>query len=382
MIASRSARSPARRPAGADIGKHLDGAGLGQPQGLSGDILIAGPKPAVHNPDGHFRDEREGSSGVRWRRPDEERRLLFGIPDRRPRRCPTGFSNWRGEPRVCAMVVPPTPEQEDRRRTSRERAILLKERVRHVNRIKGLLASQGIIEVPTQMDATRRLTISGVGTLRNHRINAIGGRTMQRRLIASIALAVAICLPLCGEAAFPLPKERQVPSPHLRTIQNVPSYTLTVSIAYGSGNCWAIINFKPYGSTTSGVTTGLAGAGKLDCYIYSNHSYSSNNTFLLIPTGASSFSVNIIAPGEPSWTGTVTASGSDLRGTVGPSGTEYRIQIFQTPPSPPPTSPPPPPPPMARNCLTPQTQCSINDAITYTGPGGTCYCNGVRGTAR
>ncbi len=31
----------------------------------------------------------------------------------------------RGEPRVCAMVVPPTPEQEDRRRTSRERAVLL-----------------------------------------------------------------------------------------------------------------------------------------------------------------------------------------------------------------------------------------------------------------
>jgi transposase len=54
---------------------------------------------------------------------------------------------WRrGEPRVCAMVVPPTPEQEDRRRTSRERAVLLQERVRHVNRIKGLLAGQGITD--------------------------------------------------------------------------------------------------------------------------------------------------------------------------------------------------------------------------------------------
>jgi transposase len=52
----------------------------------------------------------------------------------------------RGEPRVCAMVVPPTPEQEDRWRTSRERAILLQERVRHVNRIKGLLAGQGITD--------------------------------------------------------------------------------------------------------------------------------------------------------------------------------------------------------------------------------------------
>src|SRR5467141_1681858 len=52
----------------------------------------------------------------------------------------------RGEPRVCAMVVPPTPEQEDRRRTSRERAVLLQERVRHVNRIKGLLTGQGITD--------------------------------------------------------------------------------------------------------------------------------------------------------------------------------------------------------------------------------------------
>jgi len=52
----------------------------------------------------------------------------------------------RGEPRVCAMVVPPTPEQEDRRRTSRERAALVRERTRHVNRVKGLLAGQGITD--------------------------------------------------------------------------------------------------------------------------------------------------------------------------------------------------------------------------------------------
>jgi hypothetical protein len=52
---------------------------------------------------------------------------------------------WRrGEPRVCAMVVPPTPEEEDCRRVCRERAILLQERIRHTNRIKGLLAGQGI----------------------------------------------------------------------------------------------------------------------------------------------------------------------------------------------------------------------------------------------
>src|SRR5271166_5148094 len=50
----------------------------------------------------------------------------------------------RGEPRVCAMVRTPTPEEEDRRRLCRERKTLTNERVQHVNRIKGLLFSQGI----------------------------------------------------------------------------------------------------------------------------------------------------------------------------------------------------------------------------------------------
>ena len=50
----------------------------------------------------------------------------------------------RGEPRVCAMVRAPTPEEEDRRRVSRERKSLTIERTRHVNRIKGLLFGQGV----------------------------------------------------------------------------------------------------------------------------------------------------------------------------------------------------------------------------------------------
>src|SRR5215470_20359327 len=50
----------------------------------------------------------------------------------------------RGEPRVCAMTVPPSPSEEDCRRISRERATLLRERIRHTNRIRGLLFGQGI----------------------------------------------------------------------------------------------------------------------------------------------------------------------------------------------------------------------------------------------
>jgi transposase len=40
----------------------------------------------------------------------------------------------RGEPRVCAMVRAPTPEEEDRRRVPRERKALTIERTRHTNR--------------------------------------------------------------------------------------------------------------------------------------------------------------------------------------------------------------------------------------------------------
>jgi transposase len=54
------------------------------------------------------------------------------------------LAHQRGEPRVCAMVKAPTPEEEDRRRICRERKTLTSERVEHVNRIKGLLFAQGV----------------------------------------------------------------------------------------------------------------------------------------------------------------------------------------------------------------------------------------------
>src|SRR5271157_928986 len=64
----------------------------------------------------------------------------------------------RGEPRVCAMVKAPTPEEEDRRRLCRERKVLIAERVEHVNRIKGLLFAQGIPDYePLRRDRRQRL---------------------------------------------------------------------------------------------------------------------------------------------------------------------------------------------------------------------------------
>jgi len=50
----------------------------------------------------------------------------------------------RGERHVCSMVVIPSVEEEDLRRSHRERDRLIRERTAHINRIKGLLFGQGI----------------------------------------------------------------------------------------------------------------------------------------------------------------------------------------------------------------------------------------------
>jgi transposase len=85
---------------------------------------------------------------------------------------------WRrGEPRVCAMVRPPSPGEEDRRRTSRERGTLLEERVRHTNRIKGLLATQGVYDFePLRPDRLERLGALVTGD----------GRPLPERLAAEV----------------------------------------------------------------------------------------------------------------------------------------------------------------------------------------------------
>ena len=54
------------------------------------------------------------------------------------------LAHLRGEPRACSVVHVPSVEDEDRKRRTRERERLLKERTAHTNRIKGLLHGQGI----------------------------------------------------------------------------------------------------------------------------------------------------------------------------------------------------------------------------------------------
>jgi transposase len=97
----------------------------------------------------------------------------------------------RGEPRVCSMVRLPTPEDEDRRRLCRERKVLIAERVKHVNRIKGLLFSQGVSGYePLRRDRRERLdalqTGDGAGpcpriSKRRFVANLIGSSCLSRR---------------------------------------------------------------------------------------------------------------------------------------------------------------------------------------------------------
>jgi transposase len=83
----------------------------------------------------------------------------------------------RGEPEACSVVHVPSIEQEDARRLHRERRRLIAERVQHVNRIKGLCATQGIYHyAPLRKDRLARLDDLRTGD----------GRALPTRLKAEI----------------------------------------------------------------------------------------------------------------------------------------------------------------------------------------------------
>src|SRR5690349_20553071 len=98
----------------------------------------------------------------------------------------------RGERRVCSMVRPPSPEEEDRRRLTRERATLLKERIQHTNRIKGLLCGQGIVDYdPLRKDRLARLDALETGD----------GRPLPERLKAEIRREIERIELVCSQIA-------------------------------------------------------------------------------------------------------------------------------------------------------------------------------------
>src|SRR5947199_4484505 len=114
----------------------------------------------------------------------------------------------RGEPRVCAMVVAPSPEEEDRRRLCRERRTLIEERITHVNRIKGLLFAQGISGyAPMRRDRRARLEALRTGDGRElpSHLKAQLGRALDRTelLLEQIGAVQAARDALLAAAARP-----------------------------------------------------------------------------------------------------------------------------------------------------------------------------------
>lgn len=75
----------------------------------------------------------------------------------------TLLAQLRGEPQVVSVVRVPRVEEEDARRLHRERDRLVRERVQHVNRIKGLCAAQGIYDYEP-LRRNRRDRLAGLRT--------------------------------------------------------------------------------------------------------------------------------------------------------------------------------------------------------------------------
>ena len=115
----------------------------------------------------------------------------------------------RGERQVCAMVRPPTRGAEDARRLSREREALVTERTRHANRIKGLLATQGIFDFePTWKD--RRLRLDALRTpeqrdlsprLKSEILRQLDRLELVMQQIAAVEAARDVALAVAPDAA-------------------------------------------------------------------------------------------------------------------------------------------------------------------------------------
>jgi len=69
----------------------------------------------------------------------------------------------RGDRQSCSMVRVPTPDEEDAKRTHRERESLVQERVRIENRIEALLFTQGIRKRPSLRSWDRDLAVLRTG---------------------------------------------------------------------------------------------------------------------------------------------------------------------------------------------------------------------------
>lgn len=88
----------------------------------------------------------------------------------------------RGDHHVCAVVRIPTLQEEDARRSHRERLRLVQERTAHINRIKGLLFGQGIRRIEPARRRTR-IDFSTLTTAEGHPLPDRLRRELEREYV-------------------------------------------------------------------------------------------------------------------------------------------------------------------------------------------------------
>ena len=98
----------------------------------------------------------------------------------------------RGERHVCSMVVIPSIDEEDLRRSHRERDRLIRERTAHINRIKGLLFGRGIrgINVKSRYQTLTPATlVTGDGRPLPERLGREITREIERLALVQVQIA-------------------------------------------------------------------------------------------------------------------------------------------------------------------------------------------------
>jgi transposase len=136
-----------------------------------------------------------------------------------------------GDRSVCRAVDVPTPEVEDAKRLSRERTQLVRERTRHVNRIRGLLTLHGIREVEGLRGGEWRAALDS--------LTSADGRPLGRFLRAELTREFER-LHLVHQQVRQLDAERRAATATAGTFPNAPKVRQLVRLA-GIGEVGATV---------------------------------------------------------------------------------------------------------------------------------------------
>ncbi len=143
----------------------------------------------------------------------------------------------RGEPKVCSLARAPSVNAEDARRMTRERQRLMRERVAHTNRIKGLLFGQGVRDLePLDRRFLDQLEQARTGDGRSLPPFLLAEiRREHRRLglvVEQIAEAEAVTRTAAAEAAAGSPAAKVVQLARLKGIGQTSAWPLVSEVFY------------------------------------------------------------------------------------------------------------------------------------------------------